>query len=554
MESKCEYHQPRGLIRQSHWTSSSSSLIMSTTTETITAPDVELSRLDRDEPHIDTLHDDATSAAEQSRVVDAGVPDGGYGWVAVAACSMLSFWFIGTTYCWGLFQAALVDKGTGSPSTLAWIGSVMSAGTAIFSIVSARLLSRLGSRRTALCGVCFTVGGELLSGFAADNVGGLFVTAGVLMGVGNGMSLIVVGSIAAQYFSEKRGLANGIIFAGGGLGGAVISFLIEALLRKTSVAWTFRILGFITLVTDLPAAWLLKDRVPPNKRVFIEWELFKDFNFLVLFLAGAVGTFPLLVPPFFLPLYGASIGLGSSANAALVAAFNLASAFGRIGSGFLSDKLGAVNTLAGSLVLNGLSILALWPVSTTIAPLVVFTIINGAAAGGFFSLMPTVAGAVFGSARVSVVLGMLITGWAGGYLMVSCVQPQCRSSSVSDADVFSAGGAHSWLPVSSIWRPKQRLRGIQACNVLCRIACPRFGRTRCHGANAYQQEADEEGIGEAGSARHVSTRTKRGRSGGNCGGPLPHGAHGRIQTQLHTLSFLPRHLSSSVDNVCLLHH
>lgn len=394
------------------------STTMATTTATITAPDVELSPLDHRTTYSGSATSNADAPVETSRTFDSAVPDGGYGWVAVAACAVLSFWFIGTTYCWGLFQAALVEKGIGSPSTLAWIGSVMSAGTAIFSIVSARLLSRLGSRKTALCGVCFTVGGELLSGFTANNIGGLFVTAGVLMGVGNGMSLIVVGSIAAQYFSAKRGLANGIIFAGGGVGGAVISFLIEALLRKTDIAWTFRILGFITLVTDLPAAWFLKDRVAPNRRVFVEWELFKDFNFLVLFLAGAVGTFPLLVPPFFLPLYGASIGLSSGANAALVAAFNLASAVGRIGSGFMSDKLGSVNTLAGSLILNGLSILALWPVSTTIAPLVVFTIINGAAAGGFFSLMPTVAGAVFGSARVSTVLGMLITGWAGGYLMV----------------------------------------------------------------------------------------------------------------------------------------
>ena len=61
--------------------------------------------------------------------------------------------------------------------------------------------------------------------------------------------------------------------------------------------------------------------------------------------------------------------------------------------------------------------MALWPVSTTLAPLVVFSILNGVAAGGFFSLMPTVAGQVFGSARVSVALSMLVTGWAAGYLM-----------------------------------------------------------------------------------------------------------------------------------------
>jgi predicted MFS family arabinose efflux permease len=75
--------------------------------------------------------------------------------------------------------------------------------------------------------------------------------------------------------------------------------------------------------------------------------------------------------------------------------------------------------LATTLLLNGLTLIVLWPVSTTLPPLIVFSVMNGIASGGFFSLMPTVAGQVFGSARVAVALGMLVTGWSFGYLMVS---------------------------------------------------------------------------------------------------------------------------------------
>lgn len=60
----------------------------------------------------------------------------------------------------------------------------------------------------------------------------------------------------------------------------------------------------------------------------------------------------------------------------------------------------------------------LWPVSTSIGPLVVFVIINGMSNGGFFSTMPTVVGNVFGSARVPVAMGMIVTSWAGGYWCV----------------------------------------------------------------------------------------------------------------------------------------
>lgn len=370
--------------------------------------------------------------AEASRIVDAGVPEGGYGWVAVTACAVICFWFVGTTYCWGVLQGALVADGLSSPSTLAWIGSLAVASNSIFAMVSARVLQSFGSRMTAALGVCFLAGGEILSGFTVDHVGGLFVTAGVIMGIGVSLNFIVVGSVSTQYFNRKRGLANGIVFAGGGLGGAVISFMMEGFLESMGTAWTFRALGLITLATGLPAVYFIKDRVKPNRRTFIEWTLFQDSRFVILFLAGAVATFPLLVPPFFFPLYARSIGIGSRESAAIVSAFNLSSAVGRISAGLLSDRIGPLNSLAVSLFLNAASLLALWPVSTTLAPLVVFAIINGAAAGGFFSLMPTVAGGVFGSARVSVALGMLVTGWSGGYLMVSDYKTVASDYSADD--------------------------------------------------------------------------------------------------------------------------
>lgn len=75
----------------------------------------------------------------------------------------------------------------------------------------------------------------------------------------------------AQYFSRKRGLANGIVFAGGGLGGAVTSFGLGTLLERFGPAWTYRILSIITLGTGLPAAWFVKERNPIRTSSFVEW-------------------------------------------------------------------------------------------------------------------------------------------------------------------------------------------------------------------------------------------------------------------------------------------
>ncbi|KAF2099591.1 putative monocarboxylate transporter [Rhizodiscina lignyota] len=364
-----------------------------------------------------TAPSDPDSIIEQSRAADATVPEGGYGWVVLFGCGVITFWFVGTTYCWGVIQGALVKEGLASPSTLAFVGSLTVAFIAILAIPSARVVRALGARNTGLLAISCLAAGELLSGFTTKSVGGLFVTAGIVMGVGVSMAYMVVSATPAQYFSRRRGLANGIVFACGGIGGAVISFAMDGLLQKLGPAWTFRVIGFVTLATGLPAAWLVKERTPIRNRALIDRYLFRDIKFLVLFITGAIGTFPLFVPPFFLPLYSASLGMSASTGAGLVAGFNFSSAIGRIGFGFVSDMIGPLNSLFIALLLSALSMLALWPVSSSLGPLIAFVIINGAANGGFFSLTPTVVASLFGSARVSVAMGMIVTGWTGGYLL-----------------------------------------------------------------------------------------------------------------------------------------
>ena len=77
-----------------------------------------------------------------------------------------------------------------------------------------------------------------------------------------------------QYFNKKRGLANGIVYAGGGIGGTVISFAMDGLIQKLGPEWTFRIIGLVTLATALPAAWLIKERAPLSSTGFIEWYVY----------------------------------------------------------------------------------------------------------------------------------------------------------------------------------------------------------------------------------------------------------------------------------------
>ncbi|KAL7941475.1 major facilitator superfamily domain-containing protein [Trichoderma barbatum] len=356
---------------------------------------------------------------EASRVADSVVPDGGYGWVVVGACAVISWWFIGMGYSWGVIQGDLVEKGLSSPATLSYVGSLAVALISCMAILNARIIRAIGAQRTALLGIFLVGMSEIVSSFAVSSLAGLFITSGVTLGLGMSLCFMAVSATPAQYFSKKRGLANGIVFAGGGFGGATTSFLLDAVIQRFGTAWAYRVLGLVTLCTGLPAAWLVKERSPVKTAGFVEWRLFRDFGFVIIFTAGAIATFPLLVPAFFIPLYSRSVGLSSSTGAGLLAGFNLSSAAGRILCGFSCDKFGALNVLLFSLLINAVTMLALWPASTTLAPLTVFVVLNGMANGGFFAVYPTVVGNLFGSQRVSVAMAMIVTGWGGGYLMGS---------------------------------------------------------------------------------------------------------------------------------------
>jgi hypothetical protein len=121
---------------------------------------------------------------QASLAADAQVPDGGYAWVVISGCAVITWWFIGTSYCWGVLQAALVKEGISPASTLAFVGSLATACISFLGIINANIIRKLGPRVSALLGIFFLGLGEVLSGFATENIGGLFATAGVVMGIG----------------------------------------------------------------------------------------------------------------------------------------------------------------------------------------------------------------------------------------------------------------------------------------------------------------------------------------------------------------------------------
>lgn len=153
---------------------------------------------------------------------------------------------------------------------------------------------------------------------------------------------------------------------------------------------------------------------------FLFRSLFKDPKFVLLYLGSAIATFPLLVPPFFIPMYASSLNISGSLGSVLLALFNIASSLGRVGLGHLCDVIGPLNSLCAAIILSAFSMIVIWPESKSLAPFVVFVFINGIGNGGFFATMPTVVAHVY-NPIYRVAFAMMVTSWSVGYIMVCFV-------------------------------------------------------------------------------------------------------------------------------------
>jgi MCP family monocarboxylic acid transporter-like MFS transporter 3 len=380
-----------------------------------------LSRYPLSVEELQTTTQPYASPPAEAHFSTSAIPDGGFGWTVVVSAASVTFCNNGLINCWGILQTALLNSTLSHvpTATVSFIGSLNLACGAAFGLITTRFSRRFGSRVTAISGVVLMGFGLISAGWSTENIGGLFVTIGLLAGVGMNAAYTITNALPVQYFSGRLGLANGLVKLGGGIGGTVMAIALEALIRRVGIAWTFRIQGCITIAVGLPAAWFMKDRVSIRNVPFVDFSMFRSVPFTAVFVAGAIGTFALFVPPYYLPLFAQSLRLSSSTGAALVAAFNACNAIGRFAGGPLCDKIGPMNTFVITMVLNAVSMLAIWPVSRTLTPLIIFAIVNGIANGAYFTVFPTVVAGIFGPGRAAVAMSMSISGWTFGYLLGS---------------------------------------------------------------------------------------------------------------------------------------
>ncbi|XP_033759529.1 monocarboxylate transporter 1-like [Pecten maximus] len=112
--------------------------------------------------------------------------------------------------------------------------------------VSAVLTKRYHHKTLICFGGLFTGGGLILSSIA-PSIEVLYLTYGIITGIGFEMSFPPSVMMIAVYFDKNRSIASGILFARGGLGGMLFPYLLRYLLREYGLKGTFIVYGGIIL-------------------------------------------------------------------------------------------------------------------------------------------------------------------------------------------------------------------------------------------------------------------------------------------------------------------
>ncbi|KAI9710053.1 MAG: hypothetical protein M1812_007517 [Candelaria pacifica] len=315
-------------------------------------------------------------------------PDGGYGWVCVASCFIVNCFTWGVSASYGVYLAHYLSANVfpnATPLDFALIGGFnfsMAMLVAPLVTITARLY---GTQVPMLIGVTLLTAGFISASFATQ-IWQLYLSQGVLVGIGGGFTYIPSIAVVSQWFQEKRSLANGITAAGSGVGGLIFSFVTQAMIDKISLAWSFRITGIVVCTSNLIATVLIRNRnetIKPAQRAF-DTKLLHRYDVILLLTWSFVSVLGYLAVLFSLSDYAQSIGLSSSQAAAVSAFCNLGTAIGRPLIGVASDRYGRMEVSGILTLLCGLSCLAIWIPARSYGLLIFFALSNGANLGIFY--------------------------------------------------------------------------------------------------------------------------------------------------------------------------
>lgn len=330
-------------------------------------------------------------------------------WLMVFAAFVAGFTVFGVMYSFGAYLDAMIEEFDASHAASSAFFSIVSLSFYCFGSVTGHLSDRLGPRVVVGAGA-IVMGTSLSLTAFIDSIWLGYLSYGI--GVGFGASCVYIPTLAlvGGWFVRRRGTALGIAAAGTGCGILLMPPITARLIELYGWRIADAILG-VGCVLLLATCTSIVRRPPlpqaePKRPVR---NVVRTPEFMMLYLSWIFATTALFVPFVFLPAFALEQGDSHVAAAFLLSVLGGASIVGRLGIGFVVDRVGTVPVFKIAVLVMASSFL-LWLNFATYWGLAVFAAALGLAYGIRISLMPGVLIEYFGIRNLGAVLGIFFTG------------------------------------------------------------------------------------------------------------------------------------------------
>jgi len=302
---------------------------------------------------------------------------------------------------------------------------------------------KIGTGRVVFIGALLVALGTFITPLMTTTAG-LILAIGVLSAGGAGMAgpSVIMAATTRLIAPEKRGMATGIVNAGGSFGQFIMAPIAAALIAGMGWASAIQIMGLLVLLA-LPAVWVLRGNslqsVPAGQKTVGTGEAVRIAlatpSFLMLGAGFLVCGFHVAFLATHLPGVIASCGLPTQVGGWALGVIGLFNIVGSLAMGWAVGRWRMKSLLALLYATRGLAVLVFLMAPKTEAVVLLFAAVMGVT---FLSTVPPTAGLVakmFGTANMATLFGVVMLSHQVGGFMGAWL----------GGKVFEWTGAYDWV-------------------------------------------------------------------------------------------------------------
>jgi OFA family oxalate/formate antiporter-like MFS transporter len=361
---------------------------------------------------------------------------------------------LGIAYIWSVFQTGIANSIFGGDNAAAGLSfSLLIAMMTIGSVIGGKLTIKYSTSLVVFTGgIILSLGFFLASFVTANNAWLLWLTYGVMGGIGMGFSYTTTIACAQKWYPHRRGLVTGIVVSALGFGGVVFTPIVEKMISAfggtgTGEPKAFMVLSAVFLVVCSVGSLFIKN--PPDSYMMdgvvskattdkpaksvAPSEMLKTPQFYLLtitFLLACMGG--LMMIGFAKPI---AVAKGLAATATIsVLAISMSNSLGRLFWGMVSDKLGRINTLIVLLVIT--AVLSLLVNAANGYWIYVLIALIGFSYGGLLSNFPSLTADIFGAKHMATNYGFVLLGFGAGAIISSQIAGYFKNIAANDISLM----------------------------------------------------------------------------------------------------------------------